>query len=86
MLLTRLCQYNNKYLQTRGKRLLQLFGLLLVHYLEGVAVEEPGAPDLELMVVRILLDLHALGVLPPGLQKEVFDLLDLARHLKKKEI
>ena len=84
MLLTRLCQYNNKYLQTRGKRLLQLFGLLLVRDLEGV--EEPGAPDLELVVVRILLDLHALGVLPPRLQKEVFDLLDLARHLETKEI
>ena len=84
MLLTRLCQYNGKYLQTRRKRLLQLFGLLLVRDLEGV--EEPGAPDLELVVVRILLDLHALGVLPPRLQKEVFDLLDLARHLETKEI
>ena len=38
------------------------------------------------MVVSILLDLHALGVLPPGLQKEVFDLLDLAGHLETKVI
>ena len=78
------CQYNGKYLQTGGKRLLQLFGLLLVRDLEGV--EEPGAPDLELMVVRILLDLHALGVLPPGLQKEVLDLLDLAGHLETRDL
>ena len=84
MLLTRLRKYNGKYLQTRRKRLLQLFGLLLVRDLEGV--EEPGAPDLELMVVRIILDLHALGVLPPGLQKEVLDLLDLAGHLETRDL
>ena len=38
------------------------------------------------MVVCILLDLHALGVLPPGLQKEVLDLLDLAGHLETRDL
>ena len=37
---------------------------------------------LELVVVSVLLDLDALGVLPPGFQEEVFDLLDLPGHLE----
>ena len=36
---------------------------------------------LELDIVSILLDLDALGILPPSLQEEVLDLLDLAGHL-----
>jgi len=32
-------------------------------------------------LILILLDLHTLGVLPPGLQEEVLDLLDLTGHL-----
>ena len=39
--------------------------------------------NLELDIVSILLDLNTLGILPPGLQKEVLDLLDLTRHLLK---
>ena len=35
---------------------------------------------LELDVLGVLLDLDALGVLPPGLEQEVLDLLDLAGH------
>jgi len=67
-------------LETRGQRLLQLLGLLLVGDLQGV--QEPGASDLELGVVGVLLDLDALGVLPARLQQEVLDLLDLTRHLR----
>merc|ERR550534_92392 len=65
-------------LETRGQRLLQLLGLLLVGDLKGV--EEARAADLELDVVRVLLYLDALGILPPGLQKEILDLLDFTRH------
>lgn len=65
-------------LEAGGQGLLQLLGLLLVGNLEGV--QEPGAPDLELDVLGVLLDLDALGVLAPGLQEEVLDLLDFARH------
>ena len=36
---------------------------------------------LELVVVGVLLDLDTLGVLPPGFQEEVLDLLDLPGHL-----
>ncbi len=39
---------------------------------------------LELDVLRVLLDLHALGVLPARLQQEVLDLLDLAGHLEER--
>ena len=49
--------------------MLQLLGLLLV--LDNQGVEEPGASDLELDVVGILLDLDTPGVLPSGLQEEV---------------
>ena len=38
---------------------------------------------LELDIVSVLLDLHTLGILPPGLQEEVLDLLDLTGHLLK---
>ena len=50
----------------------------LVCHLEGV--EEPGASDLELDIVSVLLYLDALGIFPSGLQQEVLDILDLARH------
>ena len=36
--------------------------------------------NLELGVLGILLDLDALGILPPGLQKEILDLLDFTWH------
>ena len=39
--------------------------------------------NLELDIVSILLDLHTLGILPPGLEEEVLDLLDLTGHLLK---
>ena len=39
--------------------------------------------NLELDIVGVLLDLHTLSVLPPGLQEEVLDLLDLTGHLLK---
>ena len=39
---------------------------------------------LELVVVSILLDLDTLGILPPGFQEEVLDLLDLPGHLEAK--
>ena len=42
-----------------------------------------GKANLELDIVSVLLDLHALGVLPPRLQEEVLDLLDLTGHLLK---
>ena len=42
--------------------------------------------NLELDIVGILLDLDALGVLPPGLQEEVLDLLDLTGHLLKVQL
>ena len=51
----------------------------LVSDLKGV--EEAGASNLELNIVGVLLDLDALGILPPSLQEEVLDLLDLAGHL-----
>ena len=35
---------------------------------------------LELDIVSILLDLDALSILPPGLQKEILDLLDFTWH------
>ena len=37
-------------------------------------------PYLELDILGVLLDLDGLGVLAPGLEQEVLDLLDLARH------
>merc|ERR1712048_737930 len=57
------------HLQTRGQRLLQLLSLLLVGDLQGV--EEARTADLELDIV---------GVLPPRLQEEILDLLDLTWH------
>ena len=58
-------------LETWRQRLLQLVCLLLV--VDHQSVEEPGAPNLELNVVGVLLDLDAAGVLPPGLQEEVLE-------------
>jgi len=37
---------------------------------------------LELDVVSVLLYLDALGVLPPGLEQEVLDLLNFPRHFR----
>ena len=50
----------------------------LVGDLEGV--EEARAADLELDIVSVLLYLDALGILPPRLQEEILDLLDLTWH------
>ena len=58
-------------LEAWRQRLLQLVCLLLV--VDHQSVEEPGAPNLELNVVGVLLDLDAAGVLPPGLQEEVLE-------------
>jgi len=66
-------------LETWGQRLLQLLGLFLVSDNEGVQVS--GAAHFELGVFCVFLDLHRLGVLPPGLQQEVFDFHDLFRHV-----
>ena len=44
------------------------------------SVEEAGTADLELDIVGVLLYLDALGVLPPGLQQEILDFLDLTWH------
>merc|ERR1712086_1031399 len=66
------------HLEAWWQGLLQLLGLLLVGNLEGV--KEPRAANLELNIVSVLLDLHALGVLPAGFQQELLDLLDLPRH------
>ena len=43
-------------------------------------VEEARTADLELDIVGVLLYLDALGVLPPRLQEEILDLLDLTWH------
>ena len=50
----------------------------LVGDLQGV--EEARTADLELDIVGVLLYLDALGVLPPRLQEEILDLLDLTWH------
>ena len=49
--------------------MLELLGLLLV--LDHKGVEEPGASDLELGAVSVLLDLYTLGVFPASLHQEV---------------
>ena len=56
-------------LETWWQRLLQLVSLFLV--LNDQSVQESGASNLKLDVVWVLLDLDALGVLPPGLQQEI---------------
>ena len=65
-------------LKTWGQGLLQLLGLLLVGDLQGV--QEARTTDLELNVIGVLLYLDALGILPPGFQEEILDLLDFTRH------
>merc|ERR1712150_186668 len=57
------------------ERLLQLVRLLTVGHHQGV--EEARTTHFELDIVRVALDLHRLGVLPPSLQQ---DFHDLARH------
>lgn len=63
--------------RTRRQRLLQLVCLLCVCYTE--CVEVLAAPDLELGHRLRLLDLDALGILPPSGEQEVLDLIDLLR-------
>ena len=65
------CSLKLLNLEAWWQGLLQLVCLLLV--VDHQSVEEPGAPDLELDVVGVLLDLDAAGVLPPGLQEEVLE-------------
>merc|ERR1712215_392420 len=65
-------------LQTWGKRLLQLLSLLLVCNLQGI--QETRAPNLELDIVCILLDLDALSILPPCLKEEILNFLDFTWH------
>merc|ERR1719145_250140 len=67
-------------LETWWQGLLQLVCLLLI--VDHQSVEKPGAPNLELNVFGVLLDLDAAGVLPPGLQEEVLDFLDLSGHFE----
>jgi hypothetical protein len=62
---------------TWGQRLLQLVSLVGVLHTQGVQV--PAAADLELCDSACLLDLHGLGILPTGCQKEVLDLVNLLR-------
>lgn len=66
-------------LQAWGQRLLQFLGLLLVG--DDQRVQEPGATDLELGVVGVLLYLDGVGVLPPGCHQELLDFLDFTRHI-----
>jgi hypothetical protein len=56
-------------LQTRRKRLLQLFGLLLVRDDEGI--KKPRASNLELGALRILLYFDAFGILSSSLKEEI---------------
>jgi hypothetical protein len=55
----------------------QLLGLVSVCHTQCVQVL--GAPDLELCLGPSLLDLYGLGILPPGCQEEVLDLVNLLR-------
>ena len=81
-------------LEAWGQGLLQLLSLLLVGDLQGV--QKARTTDLntknqdyetlsciiylELNVIGVLLYLDALGILPPGFQEEILDLLDFTRH------
>ena len=56
--------------------MLQLLGLLLI--LDYESVKEPGASNLELGAVGVLLDFDALGIFPAGLHEEVL------KNVKKK--
>ena len=49
--------------------MLQLLGLFLI--LDYESVKEPGATNLELGAVGVLLDLDTLGIFPTGLHEEV---------------
>ena len=51
--------------------MLQLLGLLLI--LDYESVKEPGASNLELGAVGVLLDFDALGIFPAGLHEEVLE-------------
>jgi hypothetical protein len=61
-----------------GQGLLQLVGLVGVE--DGQGVEVLGAPHFELDDILGALDLDAPGVLAPGREEEVLDLVDLLRH------
>jgi hypothetical protein len=63
--------------RTRRQRLPQLLGLVAVRHTQCVQVL--GAADLELCLGPSLLDLYGLGILPPGCQEEVLDLVNLLR-------
>lgn len=60
---------------TRRQRLLQLLGLVGVGDAQGVQV--PRAADLELGHIAALLYLDGAGILPPGGEEELLDLLNL---------
>ena len=62
-----------------GTRLLQLVCLLLVVDHQGV--EEPGATNLELDIVGVLLDLDAAGVLPARLKEKVLRKIRMSVHV-----
>ena len=62
-----------------GQGLLQLVCLLLVVDHQGV--EEPGAANLELDIVGVLLDLDAAGVLPARLKEKVLQTIRMHFHV-----
>ena len=63
----------------RGRQgLLELLGFVLVRHDQGVEIA--AAPDLELGLGAVLLDLHGAGILSAGNLEELADLGDLLRH------
>ena len=64
-------------MHTGRQGLLELVSLVGVCDAQGVQVL--AAADLELRHISRLLDLHRPGVLPPGREQEVLDLIDLLR-------
>ena len=64
--------------ETGRERLLQLVGLVGVEDAQGVEVL--AAPDFELHHILAALDLDAPGVLAPGREQEILDLIDLLAH------
>lgn len=64
--------------ETGGKRLLQLVGLVGVEDAEGVEVL--AAPYFELHHILAALDLDTPGVLAPGREQKILDLINLLAH------